>query len=102
MGYAHIDNLYKKPGFLETAGAEVYALEKIHGTSAHITVHFDNTPGPGDTYDIEYHAGGESQVNFEKCFDKATLNAGLCKILGETNIGKTIINGEAYGAKQQG
>ena len=35
MGYAHIDNLYKEQTILMFR--ECYALEKIHGTSAHIS-----------------------------------------------------------------
>lgn len=34
MGYMHIDNLYKDARVLSFK--HVYALEKIHGTSAHI------------------------------------------------------------------
>lgn len=34
MGYQHIPNLYKEQAIL--AQSECYALEKIHGTSAHI------------------------------------------------------------------
>lgn len=34
MGYMHIDNLYKNPDIL--LFKECYALEKVHGTSAHI------------------------------------------------------------------
>ena len=34
MSYLHIQNLYKDPRILMLR--EVYALEKIHGTSAHI------------------------------------------------------------------
>ena len=33
MGYAHIDNLYRAPEILEC-----FALEKIHGTSAHVSI----------------------------------------------------------------
>ena len=39
MGYMHIDNLYKNQDVLMFR--EAYALEKIHGTSAHVAY------GPG-------------------------------------------------------
>lgn len=35
MGYMHIDNLYKNQDML--IFRECYALEKIHGTSAHVS-----------------------------------------------------------------
>ena len=35
MGYMHIDNLYKNVTIM--LFKEAYVLEKIHGTSAHIT-----------------------------------------------------------------
>ena len=38
MGYMRIDNLYKNQAVLSFK--EVYALEKVHGTSAHI--HYSN------------------------------------------------------------
>ena len=35
MGYLHIDNLYKNQDILMFK--ECYAMEKIHGTSAHVS-----------------------------------------------------------------
>lgn len=105
MGYAHIDNLYKKPVFLETAGAEVYALEKIHGTSAHISAKFDRAPrenAPNGLYTLSYHAGGEKHDNFRKCFKDGQLFEPMCQLLVNSKIKAFTVNGEAYGAKQQG
>lgn len=106
MGYLHIENLYKKPTFLETAGAEVYALEKIHGTSAHMTAKFDRTPrwnnAPHGTWTVNYSGGSEKQDNFVKCFDVGARNLELTRLLIDTKIESVTIYGEAYGGKQQG
>ncbi len=37
MSYLHIDNLYRSQDIL--LFRECYALEKIHGTSAHVAYH---------------------------------------------------------------
>ena len=43
MGYRHIDNLYKDDRIFSFD--ECYALEKIHGTSAHVHYKADQTDG---------------------------------------------------------
>ena len=53
MAYMHIDNLYKAQEIL--AFKECYALEKIHGTSAHIY-------WSGET--LRLFAGGVSHEGF--------------------------------------
>lgn len=116
MGYAHIINLYKAPTFLETAGAEVYAMEKIHGTSAHINVTLDrsitldktkpnfNELARSDygTWDIKHSAGGESHVNFVKAVPMHSAFRKLAHLCCCTPVEKFTVYGEAYGAKQQG
>lgn len=69
---------------------ECYALEKIHGTSANIT---------WKDGEIHFFSGGEKHEKFIKLFDEKKLIS-----LFKENIGEkaTIINGEAYGGKQQG
>lgn len=91
MGYLHIENLYKNQKIL--AFRECYAMEKIHGTSAHIAWTPDN-PDP-----LRFFSGGESHERFVGIFDRAAL------IEGGTRAAlrfPTTIYGEAYGGKQQG
>lgn len=84
MGYLHIDNLYKNQEIL--LFKECYALEKIHGTSAHIT-HKDGK--------LTFFAGGASHSQFVKLFDEPALLEKL------RNVNCTIY-GEAYGGSVQG
>jgi hypothetical protein len=88
MGYLHIENLYKDQRIFEHK--ECYALEKIHGTSAHIGF----KKGEG----LTYFAGGENYNNFVALFDHEKLRA----ILDTVCTGEIIVFGEAYGGKQQG
>ena len=89
MGYMHIENLYKMQDIL--LFKECYALEKIHGTSAHITYKIqDGKPM------ISFHSGGVSHVNFTALFDKSDL---MEKMKG---IDEVQIYGETYGGKCQG
>lgn len=87
MGYLHIENLYKNQTII--LFKECYALEKIHGTSAHISFKEGQ---------LHFFAGGEKHDNFVKLFDAEKLAAGMAE-LGATEI---VIFGEAYGGKQQG
>lgn len=87
MGYMHIQNLYREQTVLMFR--EVYALEKIHGTSAHVSWNEGN---------LHFFSGGEKHDNFVKLFDAEALRAKF-KELGHE---KVIIFGEAYGGKQQG
>jgi hypothetical protein len=86
MGYLHIDNLYKNQTILMFR--ECYAMEKIHGTSAHIS---------WKDGQLHFNSGGESHDNFVKLFDAEALAKGM-NDLGHTEV---VIFGEAYGGKQQ-
>lgn len=86
MGYAHIENLYKNQDIL--LFREVYAMEKIHGTSAHVTW------ADGQ---VHFHPGGESYASFVKLFDAEALKLAF-ETLGHEKI---TVYGEAYGGKQQ-
>jgi hypothetical protein len=88
MGYLHIDNLYKNQKILEFK--ECFVLEKIHGTSAHISFKFEEKK-------VVFFAGGEPYNNFIKLFNEQEL---LVKFL-ENFTEDLIIFGEAYGGKQQ-
>lgn len=86
MGYLHIENLYRNQTIL--LFRECYAMEKIHGTSAHVS--WKNGK-------LHFHAGGESYDNFVKLFDHEKLTQAMVD-MGHSEI---TVFGEAYGGKQQ-
>lgn len=86
MGYMHIDNLYKNQTIL--LFRECYALEKIHGTSAHIA---------WNGSDVRFFAGGGSYDAFVALFDRNALLAAFAA-LGHATV---TVYGESYGGKQQ-
>lgn len=88
MGYMHIDNLYKNQAILMFR--ECYALEKIHGTSAHVAWRDRK---------VAFFSGGEKRENFLALFDDDALTATFAARFGERNV---TFYGEAYGGKQQG
>lgn len=87
MGYLHIDNLYKNQQILMFK--ECYALEKIHGTSAHVSYRDGS---------LKFFSGGESHDRFVKLFNQEHIK----QLLEETGINAVTFYGEAYGGKQQG
>lgn len=89
MGYLHIDNLYKNQDIL--LFKECYALEKIHGTSAHISWRGEKG--------LHFFSGGSPAKLFEGLFDKETLEQKLKEKIGDKSV---TIYGEAYGGKEQG
>lgn len=86
MGYMHIDNLYKNKAILLLR--ECYAMEKIHGTSAHVAWRQG---------DVHYHHGGEKRENFLACFN----HEALVEAFKAHSMPECVIYGEAYGGKQQ-
>jgi len=86
MGYMHIGNLYKERDIL--LFRRCYAMEKIHGTSAHVAWK-DNS--------LRFFAGGASHTEFVKLFDAAALTAAF----EATGVAEATIYGEAYGGKMQ-
>lgn len=96
MGYLHINNLYKDQRVLEFR--RVAALEKVHGTSAHLKY----VPAAGDvSHKIHYFSGGENHANFFALF--AAREAELLAELERISSGRTVtVYGEAYGGRQQG
>ena len=122
MGYLHINQLYKDQTIL--LFKECWALEKIHGTSAHISwrpngldVKFNGIPMPiphsngettTDVYpeerikgNLTFFSGGESHEKFMGLFDKQKLDNSFYDL--GIPCDKTItVYGEAYGGKQQG
>lgn len=107
MGYLHIDNLYKNQDVL--LFRELYALEKLHGTSAHIGFVTDKSTkfdmGTKEQHAVvetaeglfEVFSGGTTLNNFYKLFDVNTLP----KKLAELGVAEIAIHGELYGGNQQ-
>ena len=110
MGYLHIDNLYKNQEILNFK--ECYALEKIHGTSAHIQfkripqtivggmtmAEADRQLAYPDKIEITFFAGGASHEQFVSLFDKKVLEEKFRAL----NCSFAIVYGEGYGGKMQG
>jgi hypothetical protein len=95
MGYQHIPNLYKEQAVL--AGAECYALEKIHGTSAHVSftrIH--------DEITVSFFSGGEKHENFIKLFNMDDLARWIGALVTDFPWDKLVVYGEAYGGRCQG
>lgn len=78
---------------------EVYAMEKIHGTSAHIT--FKTNPSNPEQRQLVFFSGGESYERFVSLFDKDKLMAAFEAMTVPSDKDVTVY-GEAYGGKQQG
>lgn len=86
VGYLHIDNLYKNQTIL--LFRECYALEKIHGTSAHIRWSDGR---------VTLSSGGESHARFAALFDAEALSDAF-RAIGHPSV---TVYGEAYGGRQQ-
>ncbi len=90
MGYLHIPNLYRPEAQIILLFKEVYALEKIHGTSAHITWCQDS---------ITFFSGGTKHDTFVKLFNNEKLTEGF---MGMGVLDREItVYGESYGGKEQ-
>jgi hypothetical protein len=87
MGYLHIDNLYKDPYILQFK--ECYALEKIHGTSAHIKVQQGV---------LSFFSGGEKHTNFVQLFSSEQCDL-FKNLMPQVEL---TLFGEAYGGNCQG
>lgn len=87
MGYMHIDNLYKNGDIL--LFKECYAMEKIHGTSAHIGWHDGK---------LSLFSGGAAHAEFCSLFNLEPVKEKFREFVYK----KIIIYGEAYGGKLQG
>jgi len=85
-----IDNLYKNNQIMNFK--KCYALEKIHGTSAHIQ---------WSKGKLSFYSGGEKHDNFVALFDQEKLTQ-FFKDKGYDEECVVRVHGEAYGGKQQG
>ena len=87
MGYRHIANLYRAEAQHILLFRECFALEKVHGTSAHIS---------WNDGQLTFFSG-EQHANFVKLFDAEALKA----VFLEMGHPKITIFGEAHGGKIQ-
>jgi hypothetical protein len=90
MGYRKIQNLYKDIRILDFE--ECFALEKIHGTSAHI-LYRKGEP-------LKFFSGGAKHESFVNLFEQLDLLSAFRALPGEPE--EVIVYGEAYGGKMQG
>ncbi len=111
MGYRHIDNLYKNTTVL--LFRECYALEKVHGTSAHVTLKKRVSPvgiavneageelalgqEADQAIDVTFFSGGASHMSFIQLFDVEDLKRRF-RTMGPTEL---TVYGEAYGGSMQ-
>jgi hypothetical protein len=93
MGYREIQNLYKSKDIL--LFKQAWAMEKIHGTSAHISYSHPNNR-------LTFFSGGAKYDQFVNLFDQEKLLKIFSENAIEHNIEKITIYGEAYGGKLQG
>lgn len=89
MGYAHINNLYKNQDIL--IFKKCYAMEKVHGSSAHVSWKKDKT------LPLSFFAGGENYERFVALFDQEKL----LQHFPELGHDEVIVYGEVYGGKCQ-
>lgn len=108
MGYLHIENLYRPEAQTILLFRECWALEKIHGTSAHLTFKYnfgkidvDETYNNPIGWEIKFFSGGESHAKFLSLFDQEKLLIAV-KELGVPIDKEITVYGEAYGGSQQG
>jgi hypothetical protein len=97
----HIENLYRPKAQRVLAFRQVWALEKIHGTTAHIkwgetTRKMDDrkTGNPR----LSFFAGGVKHEKFVGLFDNDALSSAF-EELGHPDV---VVYGEAYGGKCKG
>ena len=96
MSYLSILNLYKDQTILQMK--EVWALEKVHGTSAHVSykIQPDLSPVPPHSV-VKFFSGGEKHEKFCSLFDINDLFVRFIA-LGHTDV---TVYGEAYGGSCQ-
>jgi hypothetical protein len=91
MGYRHIENLYRNKDIM--LFKECLALEKIHGTSAHVKYHHVEDK-------LSFFHGGSNRDQFIALFNQEELLAKFRENAKEHQADITIY-GEAYGGKVQ-
>jgi hypothetical protein len=103
MSYMHVLNLYKDPRILKFR--ECWAMEKIHGTSAHVSFKFE-----GGLVVQNFFSGGANHAEFLSLFNQAALESAYKASVFFTPPEEgvparapttVIVYGEAYGGKMQ-
>ena len=94
MGYAHIVNLYRPDGQTILLFRECWALEKVHGTSAHVSFVRSGAGGIA----VSFSPGAESAERFRALFDADKLLSAF-DLLG---LDSAVVYGEAYGGRRHG
>lgn len=89
MSYYPIENLYRPKGQRVLLLRELYALEKVHGTSARVALR-DGC--------VHYSPGGEDVQLFRAAFDHDALTSNFLRL----GHGVVEVFGEAYGGPQLG
>lgn len=99
MSYQHIPNLYREQEIL--LFKECYALEKIHGTSAHIgwSKHQPINESDIAVSQISFFSGGANHDSFVALFNIEELKDKIDEINPPSPC---YVYGEAYGGKEQG
>lgn len=93
MGYRHTDNLYKNQKVL--LFKEGYAMEKVHGTSAHVGFKRDEVdPAKGE---LKLFSGGATHSTFAALWDLAELKQKFI----DHHFSEITLYGEAYGGSMQ-
>lgn len=107
MGYQHIENLYKNSKDI-LLFKELYALEKLHGTSARIA--YSKIPefpqGIPEQHAVAVYADGSSTELFSggasiNVFKQLVDVAALQEKFASMNLLSVAIHGELYGGSQQ-
>jgi len=89
VSYMSMENLYRPRAQRILEFRRLYAMEKVHGTSAHVMYRGGVVHGS---------SGGAGAKAFEACFDRLALCEAF-RALGHDNV---TVYGEAYGGKMQG
>jgi hypothetical protein len=102
VSYLKIPNLYRVRDLFSNF-AKLYAMEKVHGTSAHLKYADDNFDGRlnGDKLPVDhltYFSGGADHAAFARLFDHDSIIAKF----RELHLPEVTVYGEAYGGKLQG
>lgn len=92
MGYLHIDNLYRADAQRILEFKRVYAMEKIHGTSAHIR---------WEDGKLSFFSGGTAHEQFVALFNEGELACIFSEKFG-VQPEQVVVYGEAYGGKMHG
>jgi len=89
VSYIHIPNTYRPEAAPIFLFRTCYALEKVHGTSAHVT---------WSDGQLHLSPGGADAASFEALFDRAAL-ADAFRAVGHRRV---VVYGEAHGGPVQG